>query len=124
MTYREKKFSGMRKKPKYRNQFSDYNGNQYHSKFESQVAQDLDFRLKAGELTEVKRQVKIPLDVNGEHITNYFIDFVAIRKDGVQEYIEVKGFVTELWKFKWRLFEVLYKDKVEKGEIELVVIKR
>ena len=80
--------------------------------------------MKAGELIEIKRQVKIPLDVNGEHITNYFIDFVAIRKDGVQEYIEVKGFVTELWKFKWRLFEVLYKDKVEKGEIELVVIKR
>ena len=68
-------------------------------------------RLRAGELTEVRRQVRIALDVNDHHICNYVIDFVVKHKDGTEEYIEVKGFETDVWRMKWKLFEALYSGK-------------
>ena len=120
MSYTEKKWKYYKSRAKYGNKSAEYDGKMYHSKFESKVAQDLDLRKAAGELTEIQRQVKISLDVNGFHICNYYIDFVVTRQDGIKEYIEVKGFPTELWKFKWKLLEALYRDK---PGIEMIVIK-
>jgi len=58
-----------------------------------------------------QEQVKIPLVVNGYHICNYFIDFVIEHKDGTLEYREAKGFATDTWKLKWKIFEAIYSDK-------------
>lgn len=76
-------------------------------------------RIKAGEIMHYDRQVKIPLDFNGYHIANYYIDFVAYRTDGVTEYIEAKGMPSEVWRLKWKLFEALYGDL---PDVELYVI--
>lgn len=125
--YRQKKFKYYRKQSKYKNAFTDYNGNKYDSKFEAQVAMELDLRLKAGELSTVERQVRIHLDVNEHHICDYIIDFVVVHGEnstelaGTKEYIEVKGLEMPLWKLKWKLFEALYKDV---PNILLTVIKR
>lgn len=119
--YRQIKWRNYRSKSKYGNKKAEYNGQMYHSKFESKVAEDLDLRRMAGEFTEIDRQVKISLDVNGHHICNYYIDFVATRPDGIKEYIEAKGFATDLWRLKWKLFEALYKDD---PLIEMIVIKQ
>lgn len=97
----------------------DYNGVMYHSKKEAGYAKELDIRFKAGDIKDVKRQVKISLDVNGYHITNYFIDFVIEHNDGRKEYIEVKGFETPEWKMKWKIFEALYSG--DKNNILTVV---
>lgn len=78
------------------------------SKFEAGKAQELELMKKAGEIVGFQEQVKIPLEVNGYHLTNYFIDFVIEHKDGTLEYLETKGFATEVWKLKWKLFEALY----------------
>lgn len=107
------------KSRKYGNKLTEFNGEKYHSKFEAKVAQELHYRKLAGEITEIKRQVKIPLDVNGVHICNYYIDFVIERTDGITEYIEAKGIISDVWRLKWRLFEALYKDK---ENIELRII--
>lgn len=78
------------------------------SKFEASIAQDLELLLKAKEIQSFEEQVKIPLVVNGYHLCNYFIDFVIYHNDGTVEYREAKGFPTEVWKLKWKLFEALY----------------
>lgn len=85
---------------------SKYNG--FDSKFEAGKAQELELLKKAEEIVDYQTQVKIPLEVNGFHICNYYIDFVVQHNDGTEEYIECKGFPTEVWKLKWKLFEALY----------------
>lgn len=85
-----------------------YEGHTYHSKKEAGYAAELDLRQRAGDIKGWERQVKIDLRVNGYHITNYFVDFLIIHNDGTNEYVEVKGFETDVWRIKWRLFEALY----------------
>lgn len=93
---------------KYRATAQVYNDIRYDSKLEANYAAELDWRIKAGDIKSWERQVKIPLDVNGLHITNYYIDFIVEHNDGLKEYVEVKGFETPVWQLKWRLFEALY----------------
>ena len=89
----------------------EYNGSRYDSRFEANYAAELDLRKKAGEIKDWQRQVKIPLDVNGYHISNYYIDFVVYHSDGIVEYVELKGRKTDIWILKWKLFEALYSEK-------------
>lgn len=97
------------KRNKYGAKRAEYNGRKYHSKFEAQVAQELDLRMKAGELKSVKPQHKIDLRAYDQHICNYYIDFKVVHADDTVEYIEVKGFATETWRIKWKLFEAQLK---------------
>lgn len=99
----------------------EYKGERYDSGFEARHAMDLDILLKAKKIKDWQRQVKIPLQVNGYHICNYYIDFVVQHLDGSTEYIECKGWASDLWKLKWKLFEALYSDK---PDVKLTVIKQ
>lgn len=121
MTYYQTKFKDWKRKTKYGNISTVYAGTKYDSKFEAKVAQDLDFRLKAGELKEVQKQVTIDLMVNDTKVGTYRIDFVAHRTDGTTEWIEAKGFETALWKLKWRIFEAMMKDE---KDAELIIVKQ
>jgi hypothetical protein len=94
-----------------------YNGRRYDSKLEASYAMELDWRKKAGEIIEISPQHKISLDINGAHIANYYIDFKIILCDGTEEYHEVKGFETDLWRLKWKLTKAIY------PEYKLVLIK-
>ena len=97
-----------------------YNGITYHSKFEAEYAQKLDWRLKAGDIGYWKRQIKIPLDVNGEHICNYFIDFSITHNTGYIELVEIKGMETTIWKLKWKLFLATYRKQNPDTSVTLV----
>lgn len=99
----------------------NYNGQWYHSTGEMNYAQELDWRLKAGEIKSWDRQVKIPLVVNGVHIANYYVDFKVIDKHGAVQYIEYKGFETPEWRMKWNLFHALLPE-IDPGA-ELIVVK-
>ena len=88
-----------------------YGGNKYHSKAEAEYAMFLDAELRDKRIKQWGRQVKIPLVVKGYHIANYYIDFIVYHNDGTKEYVEVKGFETELWRIKWKIFEALYDGK-------------
>lgn len=116
MAYFQKKSSNKFKAVK-----QEYNGNWFHSKGEAAYCQELDWRIKAGEIKSYERQVKIELNVNGVHICNYYVDFKVINKHGGVEYHEYKGFVTMEWQIKWRLFQALI-NEIDKGA-ELIVIK-
>lgn len=75
---------------------------------EAAFAAELDLRVKAKDIKGWDRQVKIPLDVNGRNIANYYCDFVLHHNDGSDEYVEIKGFQTEIFRLKRKLFEALY----------------
>ena len=106
---------------KYNAKSTIYNGISYHSIKEAAYAQELDLRVKAKDIKSWDRQIKISLDVNGYHICNYYIDFKIIHNDKSVELVEVKGFVTEVWRLKWKLFEAIYSE--EHPEITLTVVK-
>ena len=95
----------------YRASYKYYNVKKFNgrdSKFENGKAQELELRKKAKDIKDFQEQVKIPLVVNGYHICNYFIDFVIEHNDGTLEYCETKGYATDVWKLKWKIFEALY----------------
>lgn len=121
-TFRINYLSKSRKKNKFGAKKQTFNGAKYDSTLEAKVAEDLEWQVKSGDLVEVKRQVKIPLYVNGIVITSYYIDFVTIDKHGSKKYIEVKGFETEVWKIKWKLCQAL-RDQIDPGA-EWVIIKK
>lgn len=100
---------------------SEYAGQRYDSGFEASYAAELDLRVKAKDIQRWERQVKIPLDINGFHITNYYIDFIVHHNDGTTEYVETKGWQSPVWKIKWRIFEALY---VNKPDILLTVVQQ
>lgn len=85
-----------------------YNGRSYHSLFEAKYAFELDLRVKAKDIKSWEPQIIIPLDVDNEHICNYIVDFKVIHNDGSIELIEVKGFVTDIFKLKEKLLRATY----------------
>lgn len=99
-----------RSQQKYGARKTTYKGVVYDSQREADYAAELDLRVRAGELTEWKRQVPIPLVVNGAKIATYYIDFVEVAPGDTETYTEVKGYKTALWKLKWKLFEALYPE--------------
>lgn len=100
----------LRRGNKYGAKSSIYDGIQYHSKLEAKYAADLDLLKKAGEIKGWERQVKIPLEVNGFHIANYYVDFRIEHNNGTIEYVEVKGFETEVFRLKWKIFEAIMSE--------------
>lgn len=95
---------------KYNARRTKYNGRYYDSGLEAAYAEDLDWRIKAGEIKEWEPQHKIDIRVNGVHIANYYIDFKITFTDGHVEYHEVKGYETDVWRMKWRLSQAMFPD--------------
>lgn len=102
--YRQNRF----RPSKYGNIKQTYNGYSYDSKFEAEVAAELDLRLKGKDIAGWERQVKIELRANSILICNYFVDFRIEHNDGSFELVEVKGFETEVWRLKRKLLEALW----------------
>ena len=119
-TYNESKLKAFRSKSKYHNVSTEYNGLKYDSKLEAKVAQDLDWKLKAGEIKEWSRQVKIPLKVNEVFIANYYIDFIYVDKDDQVVYLEVKGVELPLWRMKFKLLIALINEISPGAKLEIV----
>lgn len=118
---RERSFAATRKRSKYKNVPKDFAGITYHSKKEAKYARDLEVRRKAGEIEKWERQVKVELYAWGCHICNYYVDFRVTYPDGDIEYVEVKGFETDVWRLKWKLFEA--QMRAEHPEILLVIVR-
>ena len=76
---------------KYNGERVTYNGHTYQSAKEAAYAEELDCRVKAGEIRRWERQVAIDLYVNGDKICTYTIDFVEIDKNGGEMWTEIKA---------------------------------
>lgn len=121
MGYRILNQKETRTKNKYGAKGQTYNGLWYHSKKEAKYAEELDWLLKAKKIQSWERQVKIELKVNGQLICNYYCDFKVIDNYGGVEFHEVKGFSTDVFQLKWKLFHALI-DEISPGAT-LVIIK-
>ena len=95
-------------KGKYGNKKSKYKGRVYHSKREAGDAMWLDSLLSQGLIKQVIPQYKIPIDVNGVHITNHFVDFMVVLNNSRVVFVETKGIWTDVYRFKLRLIKALY----------------
>ena len=97
-----------RRRSKYRNLRTPYNGRTYDSQAEAAYAYQLDLRVRAGDIRSWRPQVRTPIAVNGRRICVYVLDFEITHMDGSAELVELKGPQTKVWKLKRRLFEVVY----------------
>lgn len=119
---RQSKPEKEKKEGKIRSSKTDYNGRWYQSRGEAEYAQELDFRMRGGEIIDIKPQFKIAIKINGVHITNYFADFRVVLADQTIQYHEYKGFQTEIFRLKFKLLNALKDELLEPGA-ELVLIK-
>ena len=109
-------------KNKYSAKKTNYNGLKFDSKGEAGYCEQLDWRMKAGEIQGYERQVKIPLKVNGLLICTYYADFVVTDKHGAKEIHEYKGLVLPLFQIKWKLLQALQNELFPEG-VELIIIQ-
>lgn len=109
------KFNPQPKKNKYGAKKQLAGGRVYDSTLEKKKADDLEWMRRAGEIRSWKAQHCFALRVNGTMIGNYYIDFRVVGLDNVIDYIEVKGFPTDLWRLKFRLTQALF-DELTPGE--------
>lgn len=121
-TYREAYLKNDRKKGKYNNTRTTYNGRKYDSKLEARFAEELDWRKESGEIKEIIPQYKIELrGLLGDRVANYKVDFKVINADNSVTYFEVKGAKTMLWSLKWNL--TVQQIAIDEPGSELVIIK-
>jgi hypothetical protein len=95
---------------KYGNRKVMYRKCLYDSVKESEYAMQLDSDVFDGKIRGWKRQVTLALIVDDHHICNAIVDFMVMHKDGSIEYVEVKGYPTDVWKMKRKLIEALYPE--------------
>lgn len=73
-------------------------GVRFDSKIEARRWEDLRIMECAGEISNLRRQVRFALDVGMTTIGHYVADFVYHRKDGQRIIEDVKGHQTEIFK--------------------------
>lgn len=102
---------------KYRNKLTEVDGIQFHSKKEARRWGELKLLQKAKKISGLERQVKFSLDINGEHICNYFADFVYSSTEShflvpfpapYQVVEDVKGVRTPLYRVKAKLMKAIH----------------
>lgn len=94
---------------KYRNVPTELLGIVFESKKEAAMYQDFVLLERAGEISDLSRQVHFPLVVNKMHICTVIVDFTYTEK-GRKIIHEAKGKRTLDWVIKWKLAQALYPD--------------
>lgn len=94
-------------------------GMSFASKLEAAVYQILYFRMRAGEIKEIQLQDHLlicgPLGHECDHKCRiqYVADFKCTKPDGSTFHVESKGFKTEGWMIKKRLYRHYGPDPLE-----------
>jgi hypothetical protein len=102
-------------KSKYRSRKKEVDGILFDSKREAAAYVKLRAMEQAGEIRDLRRQVKFVLldgfrTDDGEKVREmaYFADFVFTGKDGAERVVDVKGMRTEVYRLKRKLFLARY----------------
>ena len=78
------------RKPKYGNRKAVVDGAAYDSKGEARWYAQLELRQRAGEISDLRRQVRIPLVVQGQKVCVFVADAVWVEA-GVERVADFKG---------------------------------
>ena len=105
---REVEVKRMKSSNKYGAKKTMYRKVLYHSKKEAEYAMELDSLAYANKILGWHRQVDLDIKVNGIHICKAVVDFVVIHLDGREEYVEVQGYATDVWKLKRKLIAAVH----------------
>lgn len=84
----------MPKRPKLGNRHVTVDGEKFDSRLEAGRWQTLRLLERAGEISDLRRQVRFPLLVQGIEIGHYTADFVYLDRDGKRIIEDAKGFQT------------------------------
>lgn len=97
---------------KYGNRRTELNGRTYASKAEAKRAQELQLMERAGEIRDLRYQVRYPLKVNEVAICTYVSDF-EYEQDGAHIVEDVKGHATREYAIKKRLMLAQYGIEIQ-----------
>jgi hypothetical protein len=83
------------------------------SKYEAKIAQELDLRMKAGEFVKIEPQYRIKLyvylpDGKKADLFTYVCDFRCERPNGSYLLVEAKGAVTETYRVKRKILDLVW----------------
>ena len=87
-----------------------WNNKTYASKREMEVAKQFWALKSRGEILELEEQPKIELLPKPNKVS-YIPDFRIVWRNGNEEFIDVKGFETDVFKIKKKMFKYLHPDK-------------
>lgn len=104
-------------KSKYRNKKTLYNGITFDSTKEAKYCQSLDL-LKSAKVTSdrvlrYERQIPYVFSVSGTLICTYKLDFKIYYADGRVEYVDVKGFKTDVYIIKKKMMKAFYNIEIK-----------
>lgn len=97
---------------KYGNRKVMYKGMRFDSILEYRRYIVLEDAQTKGLITNLERQVRYSLDVNGSHICDIILDFRYHRTNYGTITEDAKGIVTPDWRIKAKLFSALYHKDV------------
>lgn len=119
-------FNYRKRSGKYNAQTQTVDGITFHSKKEAQYYGQLKIERRAGLIKSFERQVSFdlfgaePHDISkmdargcvrtGRKVCAHIVDFLVTLPDGSKEVREVKGFATDVWDLKRKLFEANYPE--------------
>lgn len=69
--------------------------------------------LHSGKITDLQRQVRYRLEINGIHICDYIADFEYKDCEGKKHVLDVKGFTTAGFRLKRKLMEAIHGIKIK-----------
>lgn len=100
------------KRAKYHNTRTTVDGIVFDSKREAERWQELRLMEKAGEITDLRRQVPFALTVNRQLVCHYKADFLYIR-DGKEIVEDAKGLRTREYAIKRKLMRACYGIEIQ-----------
>jgi hypothetical protein len=100
------------RRSKYRAIPTVLDGHRFDSRLEARYYATLQLEQRIGAVLEIRRQPNYLLEVNGVWVGRYVADYEVVRADGEIQVVDCKGFRTQTYKLKRRLFEALYPFRI------------
>lgn len=97
----------MKRPAKYGNRRTVVDGISFMSAKEARRYSELKLLERAGEISGLKLQPRFSLKVLDRLVTTYVADFQYLERDGSVVVEDAKGFRTDVYKIKAKLFEAL-----------------
>jgi len=91
---------------------TEVDGHLFPSQHEADRYRELRALEQAGAIEDLRLQFRLPLEVQGVLIAHYVADF-TYRENGHLVVQDAKGFRTEVYRLKRKLFEALYAMRIQ-----------
>jgi hypothetical protein len=101
------------RKGKYNNIKTEVDGLLFDSKKEAARYVELKQLLKSGQISDLQRQVKYKLEVNGQKICHYIADFIYVNHRGEKVTEDVKGILTDVYRLKKKLMKAIHSIEIK-----------